>query len=264
MEAGNRSFDERVPEEVNRRIVDHLSDINMPYTEHARANLLRENFPSERIVKTGSPQAEVLAFHQEAIDGSDVLARLELIAGQYFVGSVHREGNVDQPENLAETVASLNAAVDHFDLPMILSLHPRTRNRLAQSPHIELDPRISALPPLGFHDYVALQKASFCVISDSGTVTDESSMANFPAVTLREVHERPEGMDVGVLIMTGRSPQALVESIVIARSHFEQSGTTAVPSDYTATDVSWRVLKTIMSYTGYINRRVWREDSLRT
>ncbi|MFW2382640.1 MAG: non-hydrolyzing UDP-N-acetylglucosamine 2-epimerase [Acidimicrobiales bacterium] len=264
MEAGNRCFDERVPEEINRRIVDHLSDINLPYTEHARANLLREGFPSERIVKSGSPQAEVLKHHAAAIEASDVISRLDLTAGRYLVGSVHREGNVDRKDALIETIDAMNAAIAHFDMPMILSLHPRTRDRLAANPDVGLDKRIAALPPLGLADYVALQANSYCVISDSGTVTEESSMLGFPAVTLREVHERPEGMDTGVLVMTGRSPERLIESINLVRNHYETTGGAETPEDYRALDVSWRVVKTITSYTDYVNRRVWREDSLRS
>ncbi len=256
MEAGNRCFDQRVPEETNRKIVDHVSDINMPYTEHARRYLLAEGLSGDRVIKTGSPQKEVLDFHREAIDASTVHERLELAPGEYFAASIQREENVDDPARLALLVDSLNAVVREHGLPMVLSTHPRTRDRLAGS-GLAFDESIKALPPLGFPDYVALQKHAFCTISDSGTITEESALVGFPAITVREAHERPEGMDEGVLVMSGLDPTAVTEAVGLARAHFEAAGPPTLPPDYLVDDVSWKVAKIILSYTDYVNRLVW-------
>ncbi len=260
MEAGNRCFDQRVPEETNRKIVDHVSDINMPYTEHARRYLLAEGLPADRVIKTGSPQKEVLDFYREAIDSSTVHERLEFSPGRYFAASIHREENVDDPARLALLVESLNSVVRQYGLPMLLSTHPRTRDRLAGS-GLAFDKAIKALPPLGFPDYVALQKHAFCTISDSGTIAEESSMVGFPAITVREAHERPEGMDEGVLVMSGLDPTAVTEAVGLARAHFDAAGPPTIPSDYLVDDVSWKVAKIVLSYTDFVNRTVWRKPT---
>jgi len=256
MEAGNRSFDQRVPEEVNRKIVDHLSDINMTYTEHARRNLLAEGFPADRLFKTGSPQKELLDYYAPLIDKSSVLSRLGLSASKYFVVSLHREENVDSETNLSALVATLNSVADHFKMPLIMSLHPRTKKRL-ENAKLGLDSRVLVLPPFGLPDYVRLQRDSYCTLSDSGTITEESSLLGFPAVTLREAHERPEGVDEGVLVMTGVSAPNVIASIEITRKQFATFGPAAIPQDYLSHNLSWKVLKIILSYTEYVNRRVW-------
>ena len=257
MEAGNRCFDDRVPEEINRRIVDHVSDINLPYTEHARRYLLAEGLPPDQVIKTGSPQKEVLDHHAEAIAASTVHSRLGVEAGRYFAVSIHREENVDDPTRLALLVESLNAVAQRYDRTLIFSTHPRTR-KLLDSGGFALDERVVRLPPLGLTDYVALQRDAFCTISDSGTITEESSMIGFPAITVREAHERPEGMDEGVLVMSGLQPARVLEAIELTRRQFETTGPPSLPEDYRATDVSWKVAKIILSYTEFVNRRVWR------
>ncbi|MGA4643607.1 non-hydrolyzing UDP-N-acetylglucosamine 2-epimerase [Limisphaera sp. 4302-co] len=256
MEAGNRCFDMRVPEEINRRIVDHVSDINLCYTEHARRYLLAEGLPPDRVIKTGSPMKEVLDHHRAGIEASDVLARLELAPRRYFVVSLHREENVDDPGHLRQLVQALNALARRYGYPLIFSCHPRTRQRL-QKGRCKLDRRVRLMPPLGFFDYVALQKSAFCTLSDSGTITEESSILGFPAVTVREAHERPEGMDEGAVIMTGLDPRHIVESVGVTVRLFERFGPCRLPADYQADNVSWKVAKVILSYTDYVNRRVW-------
>ncbi|GIX49998.1 MAG: UDP-N-acetyl glucosamine 2-epimerase [Limisphaera sp.] len=256
MEAGNRCFDMRVPEEINRRIVDHVSDINLCYTEHARRHLLAEGLPPDRVIKTGSPMKEVLDHHRAGIEASDVLARLELAPRRYFVVSLHREENVDDPRHLRQLVQALNALARRYGYPLIFSCHPRTRQRLQKGSY-KLDRRVRLMPPLGFFDYVALQKSAFCTLSDSGTITEESSILGFPAVTVREAHERPEGMDEGAVIMTGLDPRHIVESVGVTVRLFERFGPCRLPADYQADNVSWKVAKVILSYTDYVNRRVW-------
>jgi len=256
MEAGNRSFDQRVPEEVNRKIVDHTSDVNMTYTEHARHNLIAEGFPTDRLFKTGSPQKEILDFYAPLISKSDIHGRLAVKPHKYFTASIHREENVDRPEQLAKLVQALNSVVQKFDMPMILSLHPRTKKRLNEL-GTKFDSRINALAPLGLADYVRLQKDSFCVLSDSGTITEESSLLGFPAITMREAHERPEGVDEGVLIMTGLNSGSIILAITVTRHQFESVGPSKTPSDYLVDNVSNKVVKIILSYTDYVQRRVW-------
>ena len=214
MEAGNRCFDMRVPEEINRRIVDHVSDINLCYTEHGRRYLLAEGLPPDRVMKTGSPMKEVLDYHRAAIETSDVHARLGVTPGRYFVVSIHREENVDDPGHLRSLVASLNALAKQYRFPLIFSLHPRTRKRLETGRH-RLHKLIRLMPPLGFFDYVALQKNAFCTLSDSGTITEESSILGFPAITVREAHERPEGMDEGTVIMSGLTPVRIQQAVAM-------------------------------------------------
>ena len=211
MEAGNRCFDMRVPEEINRRIVDHVSDINLCYTEHARRYLLAEGLPPDRIMKTGSPMKEVLDFHKDSINASVIHEHLGLEKGKYFTVSLHREENVDNSSNLASLVASLNTLAMKYGYPLVFSVHPRTRKRLMEG-GFELNHLIRPLPPLGFFDYVALQKSAYCTLSDSGTIAEESSILGFPAVTVREAHERPEGMDEGAVIMTGVSEKRILQA----------------------------------------------------
>lgn len=260
MEAGNRSFDQRVPEEINRKIVDHLSDINMPLTEHARRYLLAEGLRPETVIKTGSPMKEVLSYYMSQIESSDVLEKLQVHPGKYFVVSTHREENVDNEENFLNLLASLQLIAKHYGMPLIVSTHPRTRKKLEEMRINDSDPLIHFLKPLGFFDYVKLQIHAFCVVSDSGTITEESSILNFPAVTIRQAHERPEGMDEGTLIMCGLSKDTVVESVDIVTSQFTRgSRTFKLINDYDTDNVSKKVLRIIMSYTGYVNRTVWHK-----
>jgi UDP-N-acetylglucosamine 2-epimerase len=258
MEAGNRCFDSRVPEEVNRKIIDHTSDINLTYTEHARRNLLAEGLPADQIFVTGSPMAEIISYHQTDIHQSRVLTTLKLKKDQYFVTSFHREENVDDPTRLQQIVQSINAVATSFNLPIVLSTHPRTKNRLLDL-NIAFHPLVQEMKPFGFFDYVRLQADSFCTISDSGTITEESAIVGFPAVTARDTHERPEGMDTGVLVMTGVDSTSIIDGINLARTHFTSQLERSIPSSYQVLDVSWRVAKIIQSYTGYINRKTWHK-----
>jgi len=256
MEAGNRCFDQRVPEEVNRKVVDHLSDVNMTYTEHARRNLLAEGFPTDRLFKTGSPQCEILNFYKPLIDKSKIHDTLRVSAGKYFIASIHREENVDNEVNLSTIVTSLNTITEKFSLPILFSLHPRTRLRL-DSLGQKLNDGVVILKPLGLPDYVRLQRDSFCVLSDSGTITEESSLLGCPAINLRETHERPEGVDEGVLVMTGLDRERIINGIEVARKQFELGQKPETPVDYLVPNVSWKVTKIILSYTDYVNRNVW-------
>jgi UDP-N-acetylglucosamine 2-epimerase (non-hydrolysing) len=256
MEAGNRCFDMRVPEEINRRIVDHVSDINLCYTEHGRRYLLAEGLPPDRVMKTGSPMREVLDYHRAGIEASDVHRRLKLTVGRYFTVSIHREENVDDPVHLKNLVNALNALAKTYRFPLVFSVHPRTRKRLEAGRH-KLHQLIRAMPPLGFLDYVALQKSAFCTLSDSGTITEESALLGFPAVTLREAHERPEGMDEGAVIMSGVSKERILQAVEMTLAQFRAMGPCRIPADYNVDQVSWKVAKIILSYTDYINRKVW-------
>lgn len=262
MEAGNRCFDLRVPEEINRKIVDHISDINMTYTEHARRYLLAEGLRPETVMKTGSPMKEVLDHHRKQIDASDVLSRLELSRGEFFLVSAHREENVDSEANFANLLQSLSAIVQKYDKPVIVSTHPRTRKRLEEKGATGLDHRIQFLKPLGFPDYVKLQMNAACVISDSGTITEESSILGFPAVTIRQAHERPEGMDEGALIMCGLETESVLKAIEVVTSQFADSPSRCrTVADYDVDNVSLKVLRIILSYTDYVNRTVWKRTS---
>ena len=258
MEAGNRCFDSRVPEEVNRKIIDHTSDINLVYTEHARRNLLAEGLPADQIFITGSPMAEILHHHKQDIEQSDALARLGLIKQQYFVASFHREENVDEPARLKNIVDSLNAVAATFGYPIILSVHPRTKKRFEEL-KTGFHPLIKEMKPFGFFDYVRLQQDSYCTISDSGTITEEAAIVGFAAVTARDAHERPEGMDSGVLVMTSINAKEMMEGIKVSRMHHESQTVRNVPVSYQDLDVSWRVAKLIQSYTGYVNRKTWHK-----
>lgn len=259
MEAGNRCFDFRVPEEINRRIVDHLSDINMVYTEHARRYLLREGLPPDQIIKTGSPQKEVLLHYQRDIESSDVLERLQLKMKKYFVVSIHREENVDSPVNLRQLVHSMNMIANRYDFPLIFSCHPRTRKRMETAGY-DLDKRVKMMSPLGLFDYVFLQKNACCTISDSGTITEESSILGYPAITVRQTHERPEGMDEGTVIMAGVEAESVLDAIELTMKQFQKNGASKIVSEYDVSQVSWKVAKIILSYTDFINRRVWNKQ----
>jgi UDP-N-acetyl-L-fucosamine synthase len=257
MEAGNRCYDQRVPEETNRKIIDHTADINMPYSSIAREYLLAEGFPAEQIIKTGSPMFEVLEFYKNKIENSDVVERMNLKKGKYFVVSSHREENVDDESRLKKIAGILNSICEKYNCPIIFSTHPRTRKRL-DSYSIKLHGLVQTLKPLGFIDYVKLQQNAFCVISDSGTITEESSILNFPAINLRESHERPEGMEEGVVIMTGLSIARVLESIPVAVSQSRgRERTLEIVSDYYAPNVSEKVLRIVLSYTDFVKRRVW-------
>jgi UDP-N-acetylglucosamine 2-epimerase (non-hydrolysing) len=254
MEAGNRCFDDRVPEEINRRIVDHTSDVNLPYTEHARRYLIAEGLPADRIVKTGSPMTEILRHFRPQIDASNALSAHGLERGRYFVVSAHREENVDAPARLRALVESLGAAARTYGVPVLFSAHPRTRRRLDVLGG-DVSPAIRFVKPLGFFDYVRLQLDAKCVISDSGTLTEESALLGFPAVMIREAHERPEGMDEATVVMTSLEPDALARSIELVTRHAAEPR--RLPPDYAPDDVSRKVARIILSYTEYVNRVVW-------
>lgn len=255
MEAGNRCFDQRVPEEINRKIVDHLSDINLPLSEHARQYLIKEGLSPETIIKTGSPMKEVLEFYSEGIFNSKVLERECLKPKEYFLVSTHREENVDSEVNLKSLLNSLEELVKEFGKKIIVSTHPRTRKKL-EDLNYSFSEDIVFMKPFGFTDYVKLQKNAFCVISDSGTVTEESSILGFPAITIRQTHERPEGMDNGTLIMSGLKKERIIQSVKIVTSKIV---TPSLVSDYDCIDVSDKVLNVIMSYTEYVNQYVWKK-----
>ncbi|KAF0101275.1 MAG: UDP-N-acetylglucosamine 2-epimerase [bacterium] len=259
MEAGNRCFDARVPEETNRKIVDHIADINLPYSELARQNLMREGLPTDRVITTGSPMAEVLAHYRASIDASDVLDRLGLAAGCYFVVSAHREENVDAPERLDLLGELLNNLAAEFDCPVVMSLHPRTRKRL-EATGIAVDPRVQLLKPLGFFDYVQLQMHARVTLSDSGTISEESSILDFPALNLRETHERLEGMEEGAVMMVGLSWARVRQAIAILDAQPRGEARLLRPvADYLAPNVSDKVLRIVLSYTDYVNRVVWQK-----
>ncbi|EJL6856935.1 UDP-N-acetylglucosamine 2-epimerase (non-hydrolyzing) [Vibrio alginolyticus] len=259
MEAGNRCFDQRVPEETNRRIVDHTSDINLTYSTIARDYLLAEGLPADRVIKTGSPMFEVLNHYMEQIDASDVLQRLELNKGEYFVVSLHREENVDSPKQLAKLAETLNTVAESYDLPLIVSTHPRTRNRI-EAQGLEFHKNIQLLKPMGFHDYNHLQKSAKAVLSDSGTINEESSIMNFPALNMREAHERPEGMEEASVMMVGLAVERVMQGLKVLES--QPSGKTRLlrqVEDYSMPNVSDKVVRIIHSYTDYVKRVVWKE-----
>jgi len=258
MEAGNRCFDQRVPEESNRKIVDHLSDINIVLTEHARRYLIAEGIPSERIIKSGSHLEEVLNYYLPKINDSDILHRLMLQSKKYFLLSAHREENVDDEENLQNLLETLSAIVNSYDLPIIVSTHPRTRQRLEKLGSKIIDERIQFLKPFGFLDYVKLQMNAFCILSDSGTITEEASLLNLPAITIREAHERPEGMDEGTLIMSTLKAERVLNAIeVITKLQKQGDYQFKTVADYQAGEVSKKILKIVLSYIDYVNRVVW-------
>ena len=258
MEAGNRCFDQRVPEELNRKVLDHLSDINLVLTEHARRYLLAEGIPADRIIKTGSHMHEVLEHYMPKIIASTILERLKLLPQRYFLLSAHREENVDSPENLQDLLDTLQVMVKEHDMPVIVSTHPRTRQRLEKLGMDGLSPKIQFLKPFGFFDYVKLQMDAFCVLSDSGTITEEASLLNLPAVTIRNAHERPEGMDEGVLIMCGLKAERVLDAIrVVTQQQKTAHRPFRVVPDYAGGLVSGKVLRVVMSYVDFINQKVW-------
>lgn len=261
MEAGNRCFDQRVPEELNRKVLDHLSDINLVLTEHARRYLIAEGIRPETIIKTGSHMGEVLDHYMPRIQASDVVTREGLRAGQFFLVSVHREENVDSPANLRDLLNTLKALVAEYSYPVIVSTHPRTRKRLEALGESLEHPLIRFVKPYGLLDYIKLQMSAFCVLSDSGTITEEASLLDLPAVTLRNAHERPEGMDEGTLVMSGlRSDSVLSAVKVVTDQHDRTRRVIPLVPDYVASPVSKQVVRIVLSYTDYVNRTVWKRS----
>jgi UDP-N-acetylglucosamine 2-epimerase len=260
MEAGNRCFDQRVPEELNRKIVDHVSDINLTYSDHARDYLLREGLPPERVIKTGSPMFEVLSYYHARIEQSEILKTLQLKPGDYFVVSAHREENVDSPAQFDKLLDLLRTVADTYRKRLIVSTHPRTRARI-EAVGVRLPQLVELHKPFGFFDYVHLQRQAKAVISDSGTITEESSILNFPAVNIREAHERPEGMEEAAVLLTGLSPVRVLQGVELLLAQAERGE--ALPrqvADYQADNVSDKVVRIILSYTDYVRRVVWQEQ----
>jgi UDP-N-acetylglucosamine 2-epimerase (non-hydrolysing) len=254
MEAGNRCFDQRVPEETNRKIVDHTSDINLTYSDIAREYLLREGLPADRVIKTGSPMYEVLKSRDADIDKSDVLARLDLEEGGYFVVSAHREENINSETNFLDLVDTLNTVADKYQLPLIVSTHPRTR-KMIEARGIKFNSLIKTMKPLGFNDYVKLQKHAKAVLSDSGTISEESSILGFKALNIRQAHERPEAMEEASVMMVGLKKERVLQGLEILEK--QKTDTLRLVSDYSMPNVSDKVLRIILSYTDYVNRVVW-------
>ncbi|MEO8764883.1 MAG: UDP-N-acetylglucosamine 2-epimerase (non-hydrolyzing) [Ginsengibacter sp.] len=254
MEAGNRSFDFNVPEETNRRIIDHIADFNLVYTEHARRHLLSEGLPHRRIYLTGSPMREVLNFYESKINKSGILPLLGLERGKYFVVSTHREENVDNPENLKKILIVLEELANVYDLPIIVSTHPRTRKRIEQSGQEATNKNIQFLKPFGFLDYVHLQKHALCTLSDSGTISEESSILGFPAISLRQSMERPEAQDTGSIILTGFDPDVILNSISLTIKEKYERKINSIPADYLIEDTSWRVVKLVVGNTKLSNK----------
>ncbi len=258
MEAGNRCFDQRVPEELNRKVLDHLSDINLVLTEHARRYLIAEGIRPETIIKTGSHMREVLDHYMPKIQKSDVLQRMGLVPNKFFIVSAHREENVDTPANLRDLVETLNALAEAYGYPIIVSTHPRTRKRLDALELEKLNQHIQFLKPFGFCDYIKLQMKAFCVVSDSGTIAEEASLLNLPAITIRNAHERPEGMDSGTLIMSGLKKERVLDAVKVVVAQHDKANRVMQPvQDYEAGPVSKQVLRVVLSYVDYVNRTVW-------
>lgn len=254
MEAGNRCFDQRVPEETNRRIVDHIADINLTYSSIAREYLLREGIPADRVIKTGSPMYEVLTSREADIAASDVLDRLDLKAGEYFVVSAHREENISSAEHFRDLVASLNTIAATYGLPLIVSTHPRTRHMI-EALDTQFHPLVQTMKPLGFNDYIRLQQSARAVLSDSGTISEESSILGFRALNIREAHERPEAMEEAAVMMVGLKAERILQGLKVLES--QEPGRLKPVSDYSVPNVSDKVLRIILSYTDYVNRVVW-------
>ena len=263
MEAGNRSFDLNVPEEINRRIIDHIADFNLVYTENSRRHLLAEGLPHRYIYVTGSPMYEVLHQYMDKIRSSKILDTLKLEKNRYFIVSCHREENVDYPSNLRKILTILNRLAETYDMPVVVSTHPRTRKRIEALEGVEIDSRVQFLKPFGFFDYNALQLNARCAISDSGTISEESSMLNFPAVTIRQALERPEAMDAGTIILTGLDPEIVLDSARLVIDEFEQNGGKyeKICPEYQVPNTSWRVLKLILGTARLSNR--WRGIELK-
>ena len=261
MEAGNRCFDQRVPEELNRKVLDHLSDINFVLTEHARRYLVAEGIKPETIIKSGSHMEEVLNFYMPKIEASNIISRMGVESGKYFVVSIHREENVDTPDNLRDLLRTLEALAERYGFPVLISTHPRTRKRLDALGQPVDHPLLHFMKPFGFIDYIRLQMSAFCVLSDSGTITEEASLLNLPAITLRNAHERPEGMDVGTLVMSGlRSARVLEAVSIVTAQHARPERVFRKVLDYEAGPVSKQILRVVLSYVDYINRTVWRTE----
>ena len=262
MEAGNRCFDQRVPEEINRKIIDHLSDINLPLSEHARNYLIAEGIKPETIIKTGSPMKEVLQVNMEKILSSDILEKEKLKKKNYILMSLHREENIDSPENFNKLLDSINMISEEYKMPIIISTHPRTKNKLKELNYTNKNDLIRFSKPYGFHEYNHLQLNAFCVISDSGTITEETSILNLPSITIRQAHERPEGMDETSVLMSGLSKKNILDCIKVVTSHHE-SETSKIKHvrDYEADNVSKKVLRLILSYKDYINQTVWKKTN---
>lgn len=254
MEAGNRCFDQRVPEETNRKIVDHTADINLTYSDIAREYLLREGFPADCIIKTGSPMFEVLNSRKEEIEKSDVLDRFELIEGEYFVVSAHREENINSESNFMDLVDSLNAVAEKYNMPVIVSTHPRTRKMIEQK-GIEFNPLVKTMKPLGFNDYVKLQIKAKAVLSDSGTISEESSILGFRALNIRQAHERPEAMEEASVMLVGLKKERVLQGLEVLKT--QEKNSLRKVADYSMPNVSDKVLRIILSYTDYVNRFVW-------
>jgi len=261
MEAGNRCFDQRVPEEINRKIVDHLSDINMPLSEQARDYLIAEGIKPETVIKTGSPMMEVLNANMEKILDSKILETEELETGEYILMSIHREENVDSPKNFNQLLESIETISTVYEMPIIISTHPRTKKKLQEIGYDKKNKLLRFSKPYGFHEYNKLQLNAFCVISDSGTIAEESSILNLPAITIRNAHERPEGMDEGTLIMSGLDKDRIIESIDVVTKQHNQDRAMKLVGDYDVDNVSKKVIRIILSYTDYINRTVWHKET---
>lgn len=262
MEAGNRCFDQRVPEELNRKVLDHLSDINLVLSEHARRYLIAEGIPPENIIKTGSHMGEVLHFYMPKIKESCILQRLQLMPNKFFLVSAHREENVDTQQNLLDLIETLNALAETYHCPVIVSTHPHTRKRLDALELGKLDPHIQLLKPFGFCDYIKLQMEALCVLSDSGTITEEGALLNLPAITIRNAHERPEGMDAGTLIMSGLKKARVLDAVrIVIAQHDKTKRVMRLVQDYESVTVSKQVLRVVMSYVDYVNRTVWSKLS---
>lgn len=254
MEAGNRCFDQRVPEETNRKIVDHTADINLTYSDIAREYLLREGLPADRVIKTGSPMFEVLSSRKDDIEKSDVLERLGLESGKYFVVSAHREENINSEQNFMDLVDTLNTIADKYQMPLIVSTHPRTR-KMIEAKGIEFNPLVKTMKPLGFNDYVKLQKYAKAVLSDSGTISEESSILGFRALNIRQAHERPEAMEEASVMMVGLKKERILQGLEVLEA--QEKDTLRLVADYSMPNVSDKVVRIILSYTDYVNRVVW-------
>ena len=260
MEAGNRCFDERVPEEINRRLVDHIADINLPYSQISREYLLMEGIPADRIIKTGSPMYEVLHYYMPKIKSSNILERLNLKENDYYLVSCHREENVEDPEKFKKLIDVLNGLTDEFKKRIIFSTHPRTRKRI-EAERVSLSPLVEMHKPFSFSDYVRLGLGAIAVLSDSGTITEESSILNFPALNIREAHERPEGMEEGAVMMVGFDLEKIIQALNVTRNQPKgDSRILKMINDYDAPNVSEKILRIIISYIAYIKRNVWKES----
>jgi len=260
MEAGNRCFDQRVPEETNRKIVDHIADINLTYSNIAREYLLREGLPADRVIKTGSPMFEVLNHYLPRIQQSDVLSRLNLKKGEYFVVSAHREENINSERNFGNLIRSLNLIAETYGYPIIVSTHPRTR-KMIEAKGVQVNPLVNFLKPLGFTDYNALQQNAYCVLSDSGTISEESSILNFRALNIREAHERPEAMEEASVMMVGLNPERIIQGLVqVQQQKIGTERNFRLVADYAMPNVSDKVVRIILSYTDYVKRVVWGEE----